>query len=210
MQVAAAGSAPIRVRPPAAGPSRERDGLSYVLMATMSARCTANGAFRPLATLQRLVFIVLLTSVSCVAPERPREAIEAERKEFRRRVEEWKANALTATELCQYYASRDKDTKNSDPLQSKVISVKGQIKNIKWENGTAEVALAPGPGFTGGVTCVIQKRTPSVQIIKDFDYTKEICLLGKLETGLRMPVQLPGKDPESKWVIVLLTDCEVL
>lgn len=157
-----------------------------------------------------LAAATLLVLTSCVQPKSAeelaaeREKAKAEGQEVLKWLAAWKESAISPAEL--YAAYEQDEAKASRLLANREIALKGRVKNISWEKGVPKVSFFVREGAKGGVTCVTKRGGPSIQFIRDLDYTKDLYMLGKVGGGLVMP----WIEKDQKMVIIILEDCVVL
>ena len=154
--------------------------------------------------IQRSLWIILLflPVISCSPPRSRRDISEVERLAVLGQLAALKASAVDAEALYQMCANLSDDQLKA--LKGKTLSVRGYIRNIDWEGGTPTVKLVSGPRGAGGVACAIRPRSPSVQMVKDHDYTSPIYLVGQVVAPFKVSL------PWTQMVIVHLAECQVL
>jgi hypothetical protein len=156
-----------------------------------------------------LAAVALLPLISCVQPKSA-EQLAAEREKEKAASQEalkwlaaWKESAISPADL---YAAYEADEAGASRLLAgREIALKGRVKNIAWE-GVPEVSFFVREGAKGSVTCVTKRGGPSIQLIRDLDYTTDLYMLGKVSGG----VVVPSFGGVQRSVMVLLEDCVVL
>ena len=157
-----------------------------------------------------LAAATLLATTSCVQPKSVEQLAaerEKERAESQQRLKwlaAWKESAISPAEL--YAAYEQDEAKASRLLANRKIALRGRVKNIEWEKGVPKVTFFVREGAKGSVTCVAKSGGPSIQFLRDLDYTRDLYMLGKVGAG----VVVPWIEKDQKMVIVILQDCVVL